>query len=142
MPQFSLQRTINAKRELVFDIFSNFENYQKLLPQHFPSVRVRSIRNNVAVVEEYLNLGNKELLIMAKHVSDNPVSHEVFVIGGDIKGSYFKQQFIEFENTTKVIFDIDLKLKGKSLVSSMLKKNNYEQDYSKILDDFVKIIEN
>jgi len=96
----------------------------------------------VAVVEEYLNLGNKELLIMAKHVSDNPVSHEVFVIGGDIKGSYFKQQFIEFENTTKVIFDIDLKLKGKSLVSSMLKKNNYEQDYSKILDDFVKIIEN
>jgi len=142
LPQFSLQRTINAKRELVFDIFSNFENYQKLLPQHFPSVRVRSIRNNVAVVEEYLNLGNKELLIMAKHVSDNPVSHEVFVIGGDIKGSYFKQQFIEFENTTKVIFDIDLKLKGKSLVSSMLKKNNYEQDYSKILDDFVKIIEN
>jgi coenzyme Q-binding protein COQ10 len=142
LPQFSLQRTINAKRELVFDIFSNFENYQKLFPQHFPSVRVRSIRNNVAVVEEYLNLGNKELLIMAKHVSDNPVSHEVFVIGGDIKGSYFKQQFIEFENTTKVIFDIDLKLKGKSLVSSMLKKNNYEQDYSKILDDFVKIIEN
>lgn len=126
----------------MFDIFSNFENYQKLFPQHFPSVRVRSIRNNVAVVEEYLNLGNKELLIMAKHVSDNPVSHEVFVIGGDIKGSYFKQQFIEFENTTKVIFDIDLKLKGKSLVSSMLKKNNYEQDYNKILDDFVKIIEN
>lgn len=126
----------------MFDIFSNFENYQKLFPQHFPSVRVRSIRNNVAVVEEYLNLGNKELLIMAKHVSDSPVSHEVFVIGGDIKGSYFKQQFIEFENTTKVIFDIDLKLKGKSLVSSMLKKNNYEQDYSKILDDFVKIIEN
>lgn len=126
----------------MFDIFSNFENYQKLFPQHFPSVRVRSIRNNVAVVEEYLNLGNKELLIMAKHVSDSPVSHEVFVIGGDIKGSYFKQQFIEFENTTKVIFDIDLKLKGKSLVSSMLKKNSYEQDYSKILDDFVKIIEN
>lgn len=126
----------------MFDIFSNFENYQKLFPQHFPSVRVRSIRNNVAVVEEYLNLGNKELLIMAKHVSDNPVSHEIFVIGGDIKGSYFKQQFIEFENTTKVIFDIDLKLKGKSLVSSMLKKNNYEQDYNKILDDFVKIIEN
>lgn len=126
----------------MFEIFSNFENYQKLFPQHFPSVRVRSIRNNVAVVEEYLNLGNKELLIMAKHISDSPVSHEIFVIGGDIKGSYFKQQFIEFENTTKIIFDIDLKLKGKSLVSSMFKKNNYEQDYNKILDDFVKIIEN
>lgn len=142
LPKFSLQRIVNAKREFVFEVFSNFENYQKLFPQHFPSVRVRSIRNNVSVVEEYLNLGSQELLIMAKHVSENPMSHEVFVIGGDIKGSHFKQQFIELENTTKIIVDVDLKFKGKSLISSMFRKNNYEQDYGKILDDFVNIIEN
>lgn len=127
---------------MVFEVFSNFENYQKLFPQHFPSVRVRSIRNNVSVVEEYLNLGNQELLIMAKHVSENPVSHEVFVIGGDIKGSHFKQQFIELENTTKIIIDVDLKFKGKSLISRMFGKNDYKQEYSKILDDFVNAIEN
>jgi len=142
LPKFSLQRIVNAKREFVFEIFSNFENYQKLLPQHFPSVRIRSTRNNTSVVEEYLNLGSQELLIMAKHVSDSPVLHEVFVIGGDIKGSHFKQQFIELENTTKIIVDVDLKFKGKSLILRMFKKNNYEQDYSMILDDFVKIIEN
>jgi len=142
LPKFSLQRTVNAKRESVFEVFSNFENYQKLFPQHFPSVRVRSIRNNISVVEEYLNLGSQELLIMAKHVSETPVSHEVFVIGGDIKGSHFKQQFIELENTTKIIVDVDLKFKGKALISNMFRKNNYEHEYAKILDDFVIFVEN
>ena len=58
------------------------------LPQHFPSVRIRSVRGNVAVVEEHMNLGERELLIMAKHVSEEPVLHDVFVIGGDAKGSH------------------------------------------------------
>ena len=75
------------KEVLSFEIFSNFENYQKLLPQHFPSVRVRSIRNDIAVVEEHMILGDKELVIMAKHVSQKTCYlHEVFVIGGDAKG--------------------------------------------------------
>jgi len=142
LPKFSLQRIVNAKRESVFEVFSNFENYQKLFPQHYPSVRVRSIRNRVSVVEEYRNLGSQELLIMAKHVSETPVSHEVFVIGGDIKGSHFKQQFIELEDTTKIIVDVDLKFKGKELISNMFRKNNYEQEYANILDDSVSLIEN
>ena len=142
MPKFSLERFIDAKREFVFEIFSNFENYTKLFPKHFPSTRVRSIRNNVSVVEEYLNLGNKEFLIMAKHVSDAPISHDVFVIGGDAKGSIFKEKFLEFENGTKIMVEVDLKIKGKSRISSLFEKNNYEQDYGKILDDFIKIAKN
>ncbi len=142
MPKFSLEKTVNAKREFVFEILSNFENYQQLLPQHFPSVRVRSIRNNVSVVEEHLNLGDKELLIMAKHVSEKPVLHEIFVIGGDAKGSHITQQFIELEKGTKILVDVDLKFKGKLKITSLFGKNTFEQDYSKILDDFVKIAEN
>ena len=121
---------------------SNYENYQKLIPQHFPSVRVRSVRGNTSVVEEHMNLGDLELVIMAKHVTTEPVLHEVFVIGGDAKGSYIKQQFIEISDGTKIIVDVDLKLKGKMKISSMFGKNKFEQDYAKILDDFIKIIEN
>ena len=57
LPKFSSQITVNAKREHVFEIFSNYENYQKLVPQHFPSVRIRSVRGELAVVEEHFNLG-------------------------------------------------------------------------------------
>jgi len=142
LSKFSLEKTVHAKRETVYERLSNYENYEKLVPQHFPSVRVRSVRGNVSVVEEHMNLGDRELVIMAKHVTKDPVLHEVFVIGGDAKGSHIKQQFIETSQGTKIIVDVDFKLKGKMKISSMLGKNKIEQDYAKILDDFVKIAEN
>jgi len=142
LTKFSLEKIVNAKRETVYEILSNYENYEKLIPQHFPSVRVRSVRGNVSVVEEHMNLGDRELLLMAKHVTEEPVLHEVFVIGGDAKGSHIKQQFIKVSKGTKIIVDVDLKLKGKMKMSSMFGKNKFKEDYAKILDDLVKIAEN
>jgi len=141
LSRLSFEITVDAKRETVYDVLSNYENYQKILPQHFPSVRIRSVRNNVSVVEEHLILGDKELLIMAKHVTTEPVLHEVFVIGGDAKGSYIKEQFVKLSEGTKVLVDVDLKLKGKMKLSSLFGKNKLEQEYGIILDDFVKIAE-
>ena len=142
MPKFSLEKIVNAKRETVYEILSNPENYQKLVPQHFPSVRVRSVRGNISVVEEHINLGDRELLIMAKHVTEAPILHEIFVIGGDAKGSHIKQQFIEISEGTKIVVYVDLKLKSKMKMSRIFGKNTSKQDYAKILDDFVKIAEN
>ena len=129
------------KREIVFSLLSDYENYQKLIPQHFPSVRIRSVRGNTSVVEEHMNFGEHELLIMAKHVTKEPVLHEIFVIGGDVKGSYIKQQFLEIPEGTKIIVDVDLKLKSKLKISNLFGKNNFEENYLKILDDFAKIAE-
>ena len=84
---FSLEKIIHAKRKDVFNIFSNYEDYEKLIPQYFPSIRIRSVRDNTAVVEEHLKLGNLELLLMSKHVATPFVLHEVYVIGGKSKGS-------------------------------------------------------
>jgi len=142
LTKFSLEKIVNAKKETVYKILSNYENYEKLIPQHFPSVRVRSVRGNVSVVEEHMNLGDRELLFMAKHVTTEPVLHEVFIIGGDAKGSHIKQQFIKVSEGTKIIVDVDLKLKGKMKMSSMLRKKKFKEDYAKILDDLVKIAEN
>jgi len=82
------------------------------------------------------------LVLMAKHVTEEPVLHEVFVIGGDAKGSHIRQQFIEISEGTRVVVDVDLKLKGKMKMSSMFGKNRFDEDYAKILDDFAKIAEN
>ena len=100
------------------------------------------MRGDVSVVEEHLILGDMELLIMAKHVSQKPLLHEMIVIGGDAKGSQIKQEFIELENRTKVLVDVDLKFKGKMRISVMFGKNNFKQDYDNVLDDFVKLAEN
>ena len=141
MPKFSLEKIVHTKRETTFELFSNFENYQKLFPQHFPSIRVRSIRDNISVVEEHMNFGGDELVIMAKHVTNEPILHEIFVIGGDAKGSHFKEEFLEIQEGTKVIVNVDLKFKGKMKISKLFGKNKFEENYAKILDDFAKIAE-
>ena len=79
---------------------------------------------------------------MVKHVTEEPVLHEVFVIGGDAKGSHIKEQFIKVSKGTKIIVNVDLKLKGKMKMSSMFGKSKFKEDYATILDDFVKIAEN
>ena len=70
------------------------------------------------------------------------VGHEIFVIGGDAKGSKIKQEFIQLENGTKVLVDVDLKFRGKMKISVMFGKNDFKRDYDNVLDDFVKIAEN
>ena len=142
MPKFSLEKIVNKDRDTVFEIFSNFENYQKIIRQHYPSIRIRSIRGDVSVVEEHLILGDLELIIMAKHVSQKPILHEIFVIGGDAKGSKIKQEFVQLENKTKILVDVDLKFRGKMKISIMFGKNDFRRDYDDVLNDFVKIAEN
>ena len=142
MTKFTVDKIAHTKRKIIFDILSNFENFQKILPQHFPSIRVRSTRGNISVVEEHMMLGNKELVIMAKHVIQEPSLHEIFVIGGDAKGSHIYQQFIEHSEGTKIVVDVDLKLSGKMKLSGLFGNSSLEENYSKILDDFIKIAEN
>ena len=132
---FSLEKIINAKRKDVFDIFSNYEQYEKLIPKYFPSIRIRSVRGETAVVEEHLKLGELELILMSKHVSKPNVLHEVYVIGGKSKGSYIRQEFIEIPEGTKILVDVDLKLMGMMKIPKLLDKSKLSQNYSNLLDD-------
>ena len=132
---FSLEKIINAKRKDVFDIFSNYEQYEKLIPKYFPSIRIRSVRGETAVVEEHLKLGELELILMSKHVSKPNVLHEVYVIGGKSKGSYIRQEFIEIPEGTKILVDVDLKLMGMLKIPKLLDKSKLSQNYSNLLDD-------
>ena len=142
MPKFSLEKIVNAQRKIVYDIFANYENYEELFPQYFPSIRRRSTRDEVSVVEEHVNLGGKEFVIMAKHVCKKPRLHEVFVIGGEAKGTHIKEKFIEIPEGTKILIDVNLKLKGQMRISTLFGKNVSQDDYVQIVNDFIKNAEN
>ena len=99
------------------------------------------MRGDTSVVEEHLMLGTIELVIMAKHVIHEPSIHEFFIIGGDAKGSHIHQQFLEHSEGTKILVDVDLKLKGKMKLSGLFNQNRFEEDYEIILDNFIKTAE-
>ena len=139
---FSLEKIIHAKRKDVFKIFSNYQDYEELIPQYFPSIRIRSVRGDIAVVEEHFKLGDLELTLMSKHVATPYVLHEVYVIGGKSKGSYIKQEFIEIPEGTKILVDVDLKLNGLMKIPKLLNKSKLSEYYSKLLDDLTILCEN
>ena len=139
---FSLEKIIHAKRKDVFKIFSNYDDYEKLIPQYFPSIRIRSVRGNTAVVEEHLKLGDLELILMSKHVATPFVLHEVYVIGGKSKGSHIKQEFVEIPEGTKILIDVDLKLTGLMKIPKVLDKSKLIENYSNLLNDLTILCEN
>ncbi|HSB83633.1 MAG TPA: SRPBCC family protein [Nitrosarchaeum sp.] len=141
MPKIIFEKIIKADRKKVFEVTSNYENFQKFLPQYYPSIRTISIRGNVSVVEEHLRIGGYELVMMAKHVVDEPILHEIFIIGGDAKGTHITNRYEHVPNGTKLITEVDWKLKGRMKLNTLFGKFSPSDEYSKIIDEFALIAE-
>ena len=141
MPKIIFEKIIKADRKKVFELTTNYENFQKILPQYYPSIRIISVRGNVSVVEEHLRIAGRELVMMAKHVIDEPILHEIFIIGGDAKGTHIIKRYESIPHGTKLTLEIDWKLKGIMKLSNFFGKNKVLNDYSKIIDEFAVIAE-
>lgn len=141
MPKIVIERIIHSERQRVFDIVANYENFQNILPKYFPSVRVRSVRENVAIVEEHLRLGDKELVMTTKHVTKYPESHDVFVLGGDAKGSHISETYEKIPEGTKLTVIADIKLKGMLKIVGLFAKPKIQSEFSKVIDEFCVIAE-
>ena len=122
----------------MFDIVSNFENFNRLLPDYYPSIQIKSIRDESSLVAEHLKLHDKEFVIMAKHFSQPPYKHEMRVVGGDIKGSYIIEKIIPFESKTKIVVDAKIDT-GKRF--SVMKNDDYEKALEDLYNEFITVIE-
>jgi len=141
LPKFHFEKLVKAERNKVFEIVTNVEGFQKTLPKYFPSIRIKSKRNDTTIVEEHLRLAGFELVMMTKHITRYPELHEVFVIGGDAKGSHIIERYQSILTGTKIIVDVELKLSGKLRIASYLAKGRLQKGFVKIMDEFAKIAE-
>ena len=139
MAKVVFEKIIKSDRKKVFELATNYENFQKILPQYYPSIRTISVRGNVSVVEEHLVIGGRELVMMVKHVIDEPILHELFVIGGDAKGTHITNRYEQLANGTKLILEIEWKIKGMMKITDLSGKK-IAGEYSKIVDKFVEMI--
>ena len=137
MLKISFQREINADIEKSFEIISNFENFQKLFPDFYPSILIKSVRDESSLVAEHLKLHDSEFIIMAKHFTSKPHSHEMRVVGGDLKGSSITEIFSS--DGGKIILKVNAELNVKSLRFS--KTNPYDESLKNLYDAMIKEIE-
>lgn len=141
MTIITFEKIVNADRDKVFNIATDYESFQDLLPQYFPSIRIRSTRGNVSVIEEHILLAGKELVMMTKHVKKEPQFHDVYVIGGDAKGSHISEKYEKTSKGTRIVVKADIKLKGIMKVAGFLGKSKIENNLISIMDEFAKIAE-
>ena len=141
LPKINFEKIIKAERTKVFEIAANYESFQKTLPQYFPSIQVKSRRDDTAVVEEHIKIAGRELVMMTKHVTKYPELHEVFVIGGDAKGSHIVEKYQSIPEGTKITVDADIKLKGPLKIAGFFGKGKIKKGFSKIMDEFAIIAE-
>ena len=137
MLKISFEREINADIEKSFDIITNFENFEKLFPEFYPSILIKSVRDESSLVAEHLKLHDSEFIIMSKHFFSRPHTHEMRVVGGDIKGSSINEIFSsdDGKTTLKVIAELDVKS------SRFSKSNPYQDSLNKLYDKMISEIE-
>lgn len=141
MPKFQFEKLVNLEQNIVFNFFTNYESLPEIAPNFFNSIRIRSSRDNVSVIEENVKLDNEIFTMMTKHVIDYPTSHKVFVIGGDSKGTFIEENFSRIDKGTKVLVLIDFKLSKKQKILNLIKPKNVEQSFTKMYDDIINSLE-
>ncbi len=136
MPKFSFEKIIKSEQTKLFDIITDFENLPKIIPSFFKFVNIKSSRDDVLVVEQHIQLGSENFIMMTKHVLDKPHVHEVFVVGGDAKGTHITERFSSVQEGTKMNVEVDFKLKGAKKISNLIVPKNYKQNFIESYDEF------
>ena len=137
MLKITFEREINADIEKSFEVITNFENFQKLFPEFYPSILIKSVRDESSLVAEHLKLHDKEFIIMAKHFFSKPNIHEMRIIGGDIKGSSINEIFTSNGDKTHLKVNAELDVKS----SRFSKKNPYGDSLAELYDKMISEIE-
>ncbi len=111
------------------------------MPRYFPSVRIRSSRGNVTIVEMHVILAKRRLVMMTKHVIHYPDMHEIFVIGGDVKGSHIIYRYESVPEGTKITVDARIKLGIMMRIAGFFTRNNIQEGLENITKEFAILVE-
>jgi len=135
------EKFTKASRKKIFDVVTNYDDYQKRIPRYFPSVRIISVRPHATLAEEHRIIAGTEFVVMAKHIVNDSLTHETFFVGGDAKGSHITEKFTQTPTGTLVTVTVDFKLKLSMKLSGLVGKPKYLKDFENIIDEFIKIAE-
>ena len=70
------------------------------------------------------------------------VSHESIVVGGDVKGSYIKENFTSKENGTLLQVEAEIKLKSCKKLMTYAKGKNFDHALDGMINKLITIAEN
>ena len=139
VPRIRFEKVVRAERERIFDILTDYAGYESRLPRFFTSVRIRSCRGDVSVVEEHMRIAGRELVMMTRHVVRRPELHEISVLGGDAKGSHIIERYSTAPGGTRIAVDAEIRLRGTMMITGLFAGKKIRNDLCEIMDGFARI---
>ena len=108
----NLIQTSKLDRDTIFKISTDVENFHKIMPKYFKSLKIISNSLNEKVVLESIDFLGRKIKIKTKHVIVKPNVHKVFILTGPVRGTSFIETYDSTLSGTKISILVDLKLHG------------------------------
>lgn len=112
MSKFNLVQKSNLNRDLIFKISTDVENFHKVMPEYFKSLKIIQNSSNEKIVLESIDFLGRKIDIKTKHVIIQPNIHEVFILTGPAEGTSFIEKYESNPTGTDISISVDLKLNG------------------------------
>ena len=112
MSKFNLIQKSNLDRDLIFKISTDVENFHKVMPDYFKSLKIISNTSNEKIVLESIAFFGRQIEIKTKHVIIQPNLHKVFILTGPAKGTSFIETYVPSSVGTDISIEVDLQLTG------------------------------
>ena len=140
MPKASVTRHIEREKQKLIDFVLDIEKYPEFIPFSIDSkVYERNDNKNEIAIIAYLTIGKKPFVDTyksdVKYIKNQDRIH-VTNIDGPLNYLENNWKFVQKNNFTEVIFDVDFEIKNKFLNIIMTK--SFEFGLNKIADAFQK----
>ena len=112
MSSFNLIQKSTLEPDKIFQISTDVENFHKIMPKYFKSLKIISDSSNEKIVLESIIFLGRKIDIKTKHVIIEPNIHKVFILSGPAKGTSFIETYNSNSIGTEIFIIVDLKLNG------------------------------
>ena len=140
MPKASVKRLIECKKDQLVDLVLDIEKYPEFVPYCLGArVYERNKEGNQILIIADLTIGKGPFKDTYKsHVKFNNDDNSINVtnIGGPLRHLENNWKFIESDNGTEIMFDIDFEIENKFL--NLIMTKSFQYGLNKIADAFQK----
>jgi hypothetical protein len=143
MTVFDLSGTSSLNREVVFKINTDVKNFHNIMPNYFKSLDIITDDKSGIVLLEKINFLGQSVKVKTKHLILPPNMHEVFILTGPLKGTFFIEYYEPSSSGTFILISVNLKVNRllkcipfiekilrKKMSSTMLEFINCAEKYS------------
>lgn len=129
--------TTNNSIEDVFLLFTNIEDYPKILPRNILSVEIINKTDSIIFAKEKISESGITTTLTVKHSFIPYESHTLEIIDGDAENTIITQTFEKLNSQTKILTVINFELKGILVPFSFIPKSNLEHAAETIVNSFL-----